>query len=221
MTTKRVPLVEGEIYHVFNRTVAKEKIFNEKRYCTQALSLINYYRFPQRMRFSKYKLLEPELKKAYWQSIISNSELIDIYAFSLMPNHYHFVVYQKNNKGINTFIGNFQNSFAKYFNILTFRTGSVFQDRFKAKRITSEPELKHVIRYIHLNPVTAGLIKLEQLETTAITSHIAYIQKYKIPFIKKDILKQYFSSIDSYKKFIADNEDYQKKLHKIKKLLFD
>jgi putative transposase len=138
-----------------------------------------------------------------------------------MPNHYHFVVYQKNNKGINTFIGNFQNSFAKYFNILTVRTGSLFQDRFKAKRITSEPELKHVIRYIHLNPVTAGLIKLEQLETTAITSHIAYIQKYKIPFIKKDILKQYFSSIDSYKKFIADNEDYQKKLHKIKKLLFD
>lgn len=221
MSTKRVPLSVGEVYHVYNRTVGKEIIFQDKRYCAQILNLINYYRYPQRMRFSKYKLLTPELRQNYWHSISINSALVDIYAFALMPNHYHFVLHQKTPKGIINFISNLQNSFAKYFNTITSRTGGLFQDRFKARLIRNEKELKHVIRYTHLNPVTSNLIELENLDKTAITSHVSYIQRFNFPFIEENIVLKFFSSVESYEKFIDDNADYQKKLHEIKKLLFD
>ena len=42
--------------------------------------------------------------------------IIDILAYCLMPNHFHFLIRQKIDKGISTFVSNISNSYSRYFN---------------------------------------------------------------------------------------------------------
>lgn len=214
-------LANNEIYHVFNRSVGKENIFDNRWYLTHSLELINYYRYPQKIRYSKFKTLPLELKDAYFTSFKQCIPLVDIYAFAFMPNHYHLLVKQNEDRGIYRFLSNFQNSFAKYFNLKNNRHGSVFQNSFKAKRVESDEDFMHISRYIHLNPVTSYIISLEKLSDYPWTSYPFYIEENKNIFINSEYIKEKFKPIKKYIKFVADQADYQKELHQIKNLMID
>ena len=141
-----------------------------------------------------------------------------------MPNHFHLLVKQLQEKGISLFVSNIQNSFAKNFNLKNDRHGSLFDHNFKSKRITNNEEYIHVSRYIHLNHVTAGLIEFEQLLTYPWTS-LPYYLGSRNPegsdLVNTKPILDYFKTPDKYLKFLKNNVDYQRKLNKIKKLLLD
>ena len=145
--------------------------------------------------------------------------LVAIYAFALMPNHYHFLVRQLIDKGLRMFISNFQNSFAKYFNLKNDRRGSLFRNPFKSRRVVTEEELIHISRYIHLNPVTSYLIEFNQLEDYPWTSYSWYMNEEKNRFVETSLVIGIFGSEEKYKKFVADQVDYQRKLDLIKRLI--
>ncbi|MBI3955253.1 transposase, partial [Candidatus Gottesmanbacteria bacterium] len=163
-------LANEQTYHVFNRTVGHEIIFTKKRELQRIIELTNYYRFPQTLRYSKFKLLPDKQKNTYLSQMEKRSPLIQLFAFAFMPNHYHFLIRQNTNRGISIFISNIQNSFAKFFNIKNERHGTVFQNPFKARRIEREEEFLHVSRYIHLNPVTSYNISISDLPSYPWTS---------------------------------------------------
>jgi putative transposase len=214
-------LVNGEIYHVFNRSIAHEPILKSNRLLTRALELVDFYRFPQKLRYSFFKRLPNDPKNQYLGWLKTISPLIEIYAFCFMPNHFHLLVKQLVDKGIEKSISNFQNSLAKYYNLLSQRAGPVFQKPFKAKRISSNEEFLHISRYIHLNPVTSLIVKFDELKDYRWTSFPCFITQGNFDLVSTDIILELIGSKRKYKSFVENQADYQRKLHLIKHLVIE
>lgn len=121
---------KGVIYHVYNRGNGKQNIFNEE----------NDYRY-------YLNKLKENLKK----------HNVSLVCYVLMPNHIHLVVKQETEKPIYKLISSLHTSYSIYFNKKYNHSGHLFQDRFKQVVIDSDEQLYYLSKYIHLNPITAGL----------------------------------------------------------------
>lgn len=217
MPYRKNPIVANEIYHVFNRSVAKQPIFLSSWDYTRALEVLKFYQYHKPpLRFSFYNRLPTELKNKFINELSQSGNLnVEIICFCLMPNHVHFLIKNLKNDGIKKFMSNFQNSYAKYFNIKKDRSGALFQSMFKAVRIETDEQLVHISRYIHLNPVTSYLINPEGLKTYMWSSYSNYLNKGS-SFLKKDLVLGFFKSPKYYERFVLDQADYQRDLDKIK-----
>jgi putative transposase len=124
-------LSESKIYHVMIRGNERKNIFTEDE--------------------DKKRFIEIVSEK-------NKDRKFSIYAYCLMDNHVHLLI----NEGIDE-IGRIMKriniSYAYYFNKKYGRIGHLFQDRFKSEGIENDAYLLSVIRYIHNNPVKAGLVK--------------------------------------------------------------
>jgi putative transposase len=221
MTTHRPIITTGEIYHLYNRTIGKENIFSSTRYVTKFLEIIDYYRYHQSFRLSKFLSLLYDTQQEIIESRKNKPPVVEIYSYSLMPNHFHFLIKQLKDKGISYFASNIQNSFAKYYDLISDRVGGLFQSSFKAKRIKSNEEFIHVSRYIHLNPVTSYIIDFEQLKKDIRTSFPCYINKKLNSFVSTDMILCHFKTPDRYISFVKNQINYQRTLKSIKDLLLD
>lgn len=224
MPYRRTVIAPGEIYHIFNRSVAKQPIFVRQKDYQRALDLINFYRFEKPLlRFSHYNRLPIEQKENFLFKLEKDHQkLVLILAFCLMPNHFHFLVKELHKEGTSSFLRNFQNSYAKYFNTKSERSGALFQSMFKAVRIESDEQLMHVSRYIHLNPLTSFIIKdINDLESYNWSSYPSYINKQSNQLVDSEIILGNFSATQHFKKFTKNQVDYQRKLDEIKHLVLE
>ena len=224
MPCRKIPIVTGEIYHVFNRSVAHTQIFTTHHDYARAVELIRYYRYGiVPMRYSHFKRLTQECKDAVMDSLIKRAPpVIDIIAYCIMPTHVHFLLKQKTEGGISMFMRNFQHSYSKYFNTKYTRYGSLYQSMFKVVRIESDAQLLHVSRYIHLNPVTAYLLNINNIHTHVWSSYIEYVQGSEPnSFISSSPILDHFSSKMQYKDFVYDQADYQRQLSYIKHFIYE
>lgn len=222
MPYRKVIFATGEIYHVFNRSIAKASILNQSRNCKRFLDLINYYRFAPKMSFSHYNRLEKSLKEQYLQNLIKNNyQIVEILCFCIMPNHFHLLLKQKKENGIKNFVSNIQNSYAKYFNLRSERFGSLFQAMFKAVRIEDDEQLIHVSRYIHLNPSTAFIVEPENLLSYQWSSLPEYLGITPSIFTFSKLIIDLIGGKEKYKEFVFDQADYQRELDKIKHLCLE
>lgn len=221
MPRRKIVFATGETYHVFNRSIAKEALFSSKINLRKALEIVDFYRRPQKLRLSKFKSLRPEIKNAHLKALTEVTPLVEIYAFAFMPNHYHFLLRQLQENGISKFIGNFQNSFAKVFNLKNDRNGALFQNQFRARRPETDEEFLHLSRYIHLNPVTSYLIEFGELAAYPWTSFSIYAGHKKMPFLNVNAVMDMIGSSQSYAEFIADQVDYQRTLGLLKHLVIE
>jgi REP element-mobilizing transposase RayT len=78
------------------------------------------------------------------------------YAWCLMDNHYHLVI-RCGDKPLDSMMRALNASYARYFNRKRQRHGYVFQDRYKSIVTQDQRYLEELIRYVHLNPIRAGL----------------------------------------------------------------
>ncbi|MEQ8201224.1 MAG: transposase [Syntrophomonadaceae bacterium] len=85
-----------------------------------------------------------------------------IMGYCLMNNHVHILL-REGKTGIARIMKRIGTSYAFWYNWKYQRCGHVFQDRFKSECIEDDNYLKAVIRYIHQNPVKAGIVKLPEL----------------------------------------------------------
>lgn len=186
------------------------------------LDLVNYYRFSKPpLRFSHYKRLSNEQKIDFEKSfMINDSSMLEILAYCIMPNHFHFLLKPKKDNAVSDFMRNLQNSYSKYFNTKRERTGSLFQFMFKAVRMETDQQLLHVSRYIHLNPVTSYLMEVEDLESYEWSSFKDYVSNTN-GFVNKEIVLGSFKSSQEYKKFVFDQAEYQRELSRIKHLALE
>lgn len=223
MPRRDVIFVNNEFYHLYNRTSGAVDIFKSAKNIKRFLSLLDYYRYPQKLKFSKFNTLPREEKYKYEKTFRNQQPIIEIYAFAIMPNHYHLLVKQIKDAGIAKFISNVQNGLAKYHNIRHKRYGSVFQGPFKAKRIEKDEYLVHVSRYIHLNPVTSYLIEIDELQNYPLTSFPYYLKEKnkKDDLVKTSLITAIIGSKDKYKEFVFNQSDYQRKLKNIEGIVID
>lgn len=191
----------GVFYHIYNRGHRKQEIFLHNKDYERTLDKIIEY------------------KKKF---------LVNIVAFCLMPNHFHFLLQENSPGSISSFISTLCNSHSRFYNTKYETVGSLFQGRFKAKRVDKDEYLIHLSRYIHLNP--AGLFNFTNQKMM-----IDYVLSYKwssLPIylsgkhseiVDQNQILEYFSKenpIADYKQFvIAQMENISNPA--VEDLLFD
>lgn len=222
MPGRKIPLVNGEIYHVFNRGIDRRPTFTTKGEFQRAQQTLSFYKFFNLpMSLSKFLRLENKKQNEVLDLLMKNKKLIEIFCYCLMPNHFHFLLRQEQDQGIARFLSNLQNSYTRYFNIRHERDGSLLLDQFKAVRIETEEQLIHVSRYIHLNPHTGYVVKtLEELECYPWSSFPDYLQGNS-KIVNIEFTLNLFGSIQKYKKFVFDQADYQRRLKEIEHLVLE
>jgi len=166
--------------------------------------------------------LSPQIKDEYASNLTEKS--IEIIGFALMPNHFHFLLKQTDEKGIMNFLRLFENSYTRYFNLKHGRIGHLFQGQFKSVHIETTEQLLHVSRYIHLNPLTSGVVTtLSELEKYPWTSYPTYLNEIKsiTELITTTPIFDEFQTIEKYRTFVSDQSEYQQELDLIKHLTLE
>ena len=84
-----------------------------------------------------------------------------LYAYCLMGNHFHLLL-KVEKEDLEMIIKRLAGSYVYWYNLKYRRCGHLFQDRFISEAVETDPYLLTVIRYIHHNPVKAGICKAYQ-----------------------------------------------------------
>jgi putative transposase len=136
------------------------------------------------------------LDRLDYEQFLSRLETVkedaQILAWALMPNHGHLLL-RTGLKGLSSFMRRLLTSYALYFNRRYRRVGHLFQNRYKSIVCDEDVYLKTLVRYIHLNPLKAGLVKnLEELEAYPWSGHATLLGKAKNGWqAAEEVLSQY------------------------------
>jgi len=144
--------------------------------------------------------------------LIETSELFNLYvaAYSLMPNHYHLLV-QTPDANLARCMRHINGVFTQRYNIVHKCDGTLFRGRYKSIIVDADSYLLQLVRYIHMNPIKAGLSK--QMNQYSWSSHKGYISKAKKWYwLYKDFVLSMLSpepndQISAYKLFMAQDAD--------------
>jgi len=192
-------------YHAYNRGVEKRAIFETEKDYQRFLDTLGYYLYDQKSSFAFFQRLTKEKKKAYFEANPRdlNTQRAHLIAYCLMPNHFHLLLKGARYDGITLFLADISNSHTRYFNIKHERVGRLFQGPFKSKEISNEGSLLQVSRYIHLNPIPAGLV--EKPEDYPYSSYKTWIGQEKAFLLSPGPISGWlknFGGLKKYKKFV-------------------
>jgi len=223
-TIRKNPLVTGEVYHIFSRSIEKFKIFNNRAQYFKLQNALQFYQFSNLpICFSRFAEAAKTLKHRYRERLLDlvndKEKSVEIIAYCLMPTHIHLILKQLQENGITSFISNSLNSYSHYFNLKHKRKGPLWQSEFKNVLVSSDEQFLHLTRYIHLNPVTARLV--DNPNDWEFSSYKEYIGEVG----DKDQICQFNDLMEigpkEYENFILIRKDYQRELAEIKQLLID
>jgi putative transposase len=167
------------VYHITNRGVNRQPIFFQED---------DYQKFLDRL------------------AQIHQRMKVIIHGYCLMPNHYHLEITTPESN-ISRSIQWLNQSYATYINIRHQRSGHLFQGRFKSVVIEIESHLAALTRYIHQNPIRAGIIS-NPIEYKW-SSYRAYLGMDKIPWLNTSVtLKRFGRTLPeqrkNYREFIEE-----------------
>lgn len=152
---------EGEIYHVYNRGTRKEKIFHDDRDRTRFLFLITHFQSPVLFFNMNHdiSIFRKRLNNGHPMSIksgnlvakIIDNRIVDLLAFTLMPNHFHLLIKEARGNGISTYMQRILNAYTKYYNTKYETSGHLFQGPYKIVHVKDNDQLLYTSAYIHRN----------------------------------------------------------------------
>jgi putative transposase len=219
MFVRRTVFASGEVYHVYNRSLDGLDVFTSERDCKRAVFTLFYYLFQEpKIKLSRFLDLNKENKNDMFEEIKNKPKRVEVVSYCFMPNHFHFLLRQVEDGGLQRFISDFTNSYTRYFNLKHKRVGPLFEGPFKAVHIDTNEQLLHVSRYIHINPAVSFLVEKEKLTDYLWSSLPEYLGEMEFEFCAKDLVLSQFSSRDDYRKFVFAQIDYGRELEKMKHL---
>ena len=133
----------------------------------------------------------------------------ECFAWSLMTNHVHLLLCPRRTR-LATFMRRLLTGYAIYFNLRHKRSGHLFQNRYKSIVCEEDSYLLELVRYIHLNPLRAGLVAdLSALDDYPWSGHGVVLGKGELNGqVVDDILALFAKGKDAarrrYRQFIAD-----------------
>jgi len=168
---------EGALYHVTARGNERKKI-----YFTKA-------------DHEKFKQCIAEAEKKYG---------ILLHCYVLMSNHYHLII-ETPEANLSKAMHYINGSYTTYINIKRNRSGHLFQGRYKAIVVDKDNYLLELSKYIHLNPVRAGIVK--KPEDYAYSSYKSYISRNNDNIISQNLILEMVSRKEGdakkrYKRFV-------------------
>jgi putative transposase len=167
---------DNHIYHVYNRGAHQSTIFTKPYLYRRCIAFLQKYT-------AKYDVTP--------------------IAYCLMPNHYHLILRQGANGSISRFLQTTFNAFVQSYNLSEKHSGTLFQGPAKSNVVSSEDHLLQVIRYVHLNPVSAKMVKKAlEWEFSDCSDWVGDARD----FAGRSIRESWFKSGGEYRKFL---EEYQ------------
>jgi REP element-mobilizing transposase RayT len=166
-----------DTYHIMLRGINKRDIF---------LAKDDYHKF-------LYYVLRAKEKHTF-----------HVYAYCLMTNHVHILIEPESDE-LGDIVRRITVGYAQYYNNKYARNGHLFQNRFKSEPVEDRRAFLTVLRYIHQNPVKAGMVR--HISEYPWSSYFEYIGNRGLGLINTDNAKEYFASISSFKEFIMQNHD--------------
>lgn len=128
-------------------------------------------------------------------------------AWALMPNHFHFLI-RTGSGGLSRFMRRLMSGYAVAFNARHRRSGYLFQNRFKSIICQEDPYFTELVRYIHLNPMRAGVVKtLSELDLYPYCGHSALMGKISRPWQATETVLDRFGSRGRYRKFMEEGKE--------------
>lgn len=146
MPRKPRTISTSKVYHCMLRGINKQEIFFDSQDYLKFIKEISNTK-----KFFQYKL----------------------YSYVLMPNHIHLEIKDENEK-LSQIMQSIQLRYSLYFNKKYKRTGHLFENRFKSKTVEVEIYKLNLVRYIHQNPVKAGISEIDRYRWS---SYNEYVQK--------------------------------------------
>ena len=209
----------GEFYHIYNRGTEKRNIFTSNVDRERFLSLLFLCNSSIPVVLS---LQGRTLEKA--RQIKRGDPLVQLCAYCLMPNHFHFLIRDRVKNGTSRFMQKLITGYTMYFNKRYERTGALFQGKFRATHIDNDRYLSYLIAYIHLNPVKLIEPKWKEMGITNRTKAEEYLNAYRYSsyrdflgyqriekiILEKDALPRYFTTSQSFKQYISNWLDYKR-----------
>jgi REP element-mobilizing transposase RayT len=131
-----------------------------------------------------------------------------IYAWALMKNHAH-VLLRSGAGGVARFMRRFLTGYAINYNLRHGRHGHVFQNRYKSIVCDEDAYFRELVRYIHLNPLRAGLVQsVTQLDRYQWCGHSALVGEAKREWQESRYVLSWFGekedeAIGAYREFVA------------------
>ena len=176
MPQKRPPYQPDHYYHIYNRGRSRLPIFLEHD---------NYLFVLQKIK--KY-LPILELK---------------MITYCLMPNHYHFLIFQGGEQRAGLLAQRVFNSYSKAYNKRYEHTGTLFEGHYQVRLIEDDNHLIHLCRYIHGNPVKDGLVAAP--EDWPYSNYLEWIGQRKGSIYDSTFVQENFSSSAAYRNFVLDD----------------
>ena len=195
---RKIKFTNETFYHVYNRGVDKRKIFNNQQDVQRFLDCMDEFNTTSLAG----SLYENSFISEEWKAKRKLKRLVNIVAFCLNPNHFHFILEQVAENGISQFMKRLSGGYAWYFNNRYKRNGALFQGPFKAKIVDSNEYLLHLSAYVNLNFKVHQLG--DQVAKLAKSSWDEYLTNQGIRICKSGIILKQFESRDEYKKFALD-----------------
>ena len=157
----------NSFYHLFNRGVEKRKIFRDSQDYGVFLSYLKTYLEPKDEKTLRAVMVDPvvswrEKDRAIKLLRLNNFfEDLDLLAYCLMPNHFHLVLYPKQDGDVQKFMQWITLTHTQRWHVQnkTIGSGHLYQGRYKSFLIEQDKHLLSVIRYVERNPLRAKLVK--------------------------------------------------------------
>ena len=175
MPRRNITYSQGHYYHIFNRGAGRRDLFIEP----------DNYLYVLR----KTKDLIRDLR-------------LTVIAYCLMTNHYHFLLRQDGDTPAGQFPGLVFGGYSRAVNKRYGWTGTLFEGRYKARHVDSETYLRHLCRYIHANPVLAGLVS--RPEAWLYSNYQDWIGLRPGRLVDHDFIADHFGDPTSYASSVAD-----------------
>lgn len=209
---RKVEFANGEYYHIFNRGVDKREIFSNARDYERFLSSMDLLNDEQEGLMIEWRDFKKGNSKAKLDDFLKlrfrkRNFLVEIIAYCLNPNHYHFILKQVADKGIEKFLHKIGISHTKYYNRKNKRSGSLFQGVFKSVHIDSNEYLLYLSAYVNKNNFIHGYNKKNNWPYSSLPD---YLGKRNDKLVKKYIILGQFKDVEEYKDFMYKNALYMK-----------
>lgn len=175
MPRRKVEFSKDHYYHIYNRGAGRQSIFlNDADY----------------------------LKCIRTIKTVANESQISMIAYSLLPNHYHWFVRQDGDTPAGALPKRVFGSYSQAFNLLHGRSGTLFEDRFKVRLVSSDEYLRYLCLYIHGNPVKDGFAVAPELWDYS--NYQDWIGSRRGELVDRSFIQTFFPDIQQYRIALHD-----------------
>ena len=130
---------------------------------------------------------------------------LNIIAYCLMPNHYHLLLRPEEDWALSRFIQRLFNSYTQAFNRQQGRSGTLFEGRARSLLVDTDEYVLHLCRYLHLNPVKAGLVG--HPNEWPYSNYLEWVGRRGGTLIDRGFVQEYFPDPTDYEAFVMSDVD--------------